>query len=84
MTEITNTNATEDTKNRYNVCQVSGFKAKPGELVQRWDGLWVLPKFNEERHPQDRVRTRHESQQGSIRPEGADTFITTLVSADDL
>ena len=87
---IENTNAVEDTKNRYNICDVSGFKAKPGELVRRWDGMWVLPEFNEPRNKQDFAYSRSEKQRGAKRPEpvGSETMISDLypngVTSDDL
>ena len=86
---ITNDTATEDTGNRYNVCQLSGFKAKPGQLIKRYDGLWVLPKFWEPRNEQDLLRAKSENQHGSIRPEpSTDQFISDLypdgVSTDDI
>ena len=89
MTEITNDTATEDTGNRYEVCALSGFRAKPGQLIRRWDGFWVLPKFFEPRNEQDLLRAKSENQHGSIRPEpSTDQFISDLypsgVSTDDL
>jgi hypothetical protein len=76
-TPITNSNATTDTPNRYNICDRSGFRAKPGELVRTWDGLMVLPEFWEPRNDQDFVRVRAESQSGSKRPEpiGNERFV---------
>lgn len=74
MTDITNTTATED-NGKYNICQLSGFRAKPGGLVRRWDGLLVLPEFNESRHPQDFVRSFVDEISGSTRPEHTDRFI---------
>lgn len=68
-TPIENTNATTDTPNRYNICDRSGFKAKPGELVRTWDGLMVLPEFWEPRNMQDLVTSRPERQRGAKRPE---------------
>ena len=85
-TTIENDNATPYWDNQVNVCQLSGFKAKSGGLVQRWDGLWVLPRFNEPRSSQDFIRSVPEGQRGSIRPEQSDTFIDPLnpVQASDL
>ena len=84
MTDITNDNATTTFGNTYNICDVSGFRARPGELVRRWDGVWVLPEFWEPRHPQDFVRAKAERLTGSIRPESPDLFISTAVLASDL
>ena len=84
-TAITNSNATQPTGNSYNVCQISGHRAKPGELVERWDGLLVLPRFSEPRSEQDFVRVHAEKLDGSIRPEPAqDNFITTDIDPSDL
>ena len=89
-TAIENNDAVEDTKNRYNICDVSGFKAKPGELVRRWDGMWVLPEFNEPRNQQDFAYSRSEKQRGAKRPEpvGSETMVSDLypngVTSDDL
>ena len=83
-TAITNTGATQPTGNSYNTCQLSGYRAKPGELVERWDGLLVLPRFSEPRNEQDFVRVHAEKLSGSIRPEAIDNFITTSVTAESL
>ena len=89
-TPIVNTNATADTGNRYNICDYSGFRAKPGELVPTWDGLMVLPEFWEPRNDADFVRTRPENQRGALNPEpvGNPTFVDELypngVTQDDL
>ena len=89
-TQIENDNATTDTQNRYNICDRSGFKAKPGELVQTWDGYWVLPQFYEPRNIQDFVTSKAENQKGATRPEpvGSERFIEDEfpndVTQDDL
>ena len=70
-TPITNANA-GPYWNANNVCQRSGFKAKPGELVQDAYGYWVLPEYAERfRHPQERVRVKAEKLEGARRPEPA-------------
>ena len=81
---ISNSGATQTWGNTYTMCQVSGFRAKPGELQRRWDGLWVLPQFHEPRNAQDFVRGKSELLTGSERPESAPVFITTAVTQDDL
>ena len=81
-TSITNTSATQPTGNSYSVCQLSGYRAKPGELTQRWDGLWVLPRFSESRSEQDFIRVHAEKLEGSIRPESEDTFISADLDPD--
>jgi hypothetical protein len=55
---VSNTNA-EPNVRRQEVCQRSGFKAAPGELVKDWTGLWVLPRFRE-RAGRDRPVLQHE------------------------
>ena len=58
------------------ICDLSGFKCKASETVLRWDGLRVLRRFSEERHPQDFVRgVKDNSSVPWARPEQADTFI---------
>ena len=85
MTDITNDGATAPANNTYNICNISGFRAKPGELVRRWDGMMVLPEFTEQRHPQDFTQAiPAEKHDGSVSPESSDNFITTAISADDL
>ena len=85
-TPIVNTTASTDAPNRYNICDVSGFKAKPGELREQWNGLFVLPEYWTARNEQDFLRGKPESQRGALKPEpiGNETFITTAISADDL
>ena len=81
---ITNTAAIQDTDNRFNVCQFSGFRALPDELVESGYGELVLPKFAEPRQMQERVRVKAEQLEGSPRNEIPDTFITTEITIDDL
>ena len=82
--DIQNADAGPDSGNRNNICQVSGFKAKAGELIERYDGLMVLPQFWESRHPQDMVRTKPDRTYGAQRPEPADTFVSTSTAPSDL
>ena len=81
---IVNTEAIADSSNRFNVCQMSGFKALPGELVESGYGELVLPKYAEPRHMQERVRVRAEQLEGSPRNEAPDVFITDEITIDDL
>ena len=87
-TAIENLTATTDAGNRYEICDRSGFRAKPGQLKETWDGLMVLPQFWEPRNYQDLIETRPEEQRGPERPEpiGSETFIDpdNPVSIDDL
>ena len=81
---IVNTDATQDAGNRANVCDVSGFRAKPGELRKRYDGLMVLPEFWEPRPFTDFAghgRTRTRLKKGALRPD--DTGTETFVDSDD-
>ena len=81
---LDNTSAQTDTNFRYNVCQRSGFRALPGELVRSGYGELVLPKFSEPRQLQDFVRVKAESLEGSPRNEATDVFITEEVTIEDL
>ena len=81
---ITNASATQPTANSYNVCQRSGKRYKPGELIQEWTGLWVHSDYLDHRSQQDFVRVHAEKLEGSIRPEAIDNFITTSVTAESL
>jgi hypothetical protein len=82
---ISNANATQDTGNRYTICQRSGMKAKPGSLVQEhYTGLWVLPEFADHFPDQLLVRNRAEDLRGAQRPEREDVFITTTVTPESL
>jgi hypothetical protein len=76
-TSITNTDATADTPNRYDICDLSGFKVKPGELKKTWTGWFVLPEFWEPRNMQDFVTSKPEAQRGALRPEpiGSERFV---------
>jgi hypothetical protein len=70
-----NTNASEH-PSIYETCQQSGFKAKPEELIQQWDGAWVRRAFVDRRHPQEFVRGLRERMQfPSGPPELVDAFI---------
>ena len=78
-----------DADNRYNVCQRSGFRAKPGELIQEsYTKLWVLPEFAEPAHPQIYLRSTgpDKPNRGALRPDdtGRELFIATSVAPSDL
>lgn len=68
----------------YEICDRTGFRVLPGELVKEWTGLKVRRQSWESRHPQDFVRARTEHPKGSQRPEQPDQFLTEEVTADDL
>lgn len=79
MTDITNSNATQDTQNRYEICQRSGKKALPGSLQREpITNLWVLPEYLDPYELQLRVRVKAELLTGSIRPEPSDNFIDSI------
>jgi len=81
---IVNTNTFEDSGNRFNVCQVSGFKVRPRELVKQWDGSKVRPESFDVRNEQDYVRVHAEQLTGPIRPETDNVFISTSIAPEDL
>ena len=81
---IANTEAITDSSNRFNVCQFSGFRALPDELVESGYGELVLPKYAEPRHMQDFIHTVAEQLEGSPRNEAPDVFITDEITIDDL
>ena len=73
-----NPQAGEDSGNRYNVCQISGFKVRPNELMTQWDNALVRPESYSRRNEQDFVRVHAELLQGAIRPEPEDVFVDEL------
>ena len=77
-TPIANTTALEDAGNRFNVCQRTGFKVKPGSLKRSWDGSMVRAASYEARNEQDFIRNKAESLTGAIRPEPPDVFLVEL------
>jgi hypothetical protein len=73
----------------YTVCDRSGFRVLPEEIVRNWDGLWTRQASFDHRHPMDFLRPRTESQRkGSENPEeqmSETTYLTTNeVGVDDL
>lgn len=88
-TTIENTQATEY-DGRYNICDRTGFRAKPGQLVEDGYGNMVLPEFRDSRHPQEFIRSRAETHTGPKRPEpvgdelDVDEEYPSGVTADDL
>lgn len=84
MVAITNSTATEYDQNKNNVCQLTGFKQRPGTLLKQWNGLWVRPESFSRRNTQDFTRTQAELLTGPIRPEPVDKFISTSIAPEDL
>lgn len=72
---ISNSTATEDSGNRYNICQRTGFRVKPGQLVEDAYGALVRPDSVDRRHPQEFIRPLAEELTGSQYPEATDNFI---------
>jgi hypothetical protein len=67
------------------ICDRSGFKCWASETVVEWNGLRVLRRFSEARHPQDFVRaTPDDVRVSNPRPEAADSFLSSTVTAADL
>jgi hypothetical protein len=60
----------------YEVCQKSGFKTKPAELVRQWDGAWVRGDFLDKRHSQEFVRGLRERVLPPSPPEQDDAYIS--------
>jgi hypothetical protein len=79
-TLIQNLNAIEDTLHRYNVCDRTGFKTRPDQLVTTWDGYKVRPDSWEQKHDQLEVRVQKETHRGALRPsdDGRESFIEDL------
>jgi len=86
-TPIENANATQYT-GRDNICDRTGFRALPGELVKDAYGNMVLKRYRDSRHPQEFVRSTPERRHGPKRRESEPEFIDDLypggVTSDDL
>lgn len=72
------------TANSYNVDQRTGFRVKPGALITDWTGAKTLPENADPFEQQFRVRDKAELLTGSIRPEPADNFITSISDGSTL
>ena len=88
-TSVTNSGATTDVPSNYLICARTGFKIPVSDgLVRDGYGQWVRASSAEQRHPQDRIRSRGgEKQRGSVSPEQTNRFVGTeidTVTADDL
>ena len=69
------------------ICDRCGFKRYASECKKEWNGSFVCADTcYEEKHPHSiPPKPLHEKQKVPIhRPEQADTFITTPITADDL
>lgn len=83
-TQITNSNAEADAGNRYNICMRTGFRVKPGELIEDAYGSLVRQDSFDKRHPQEFIRPLAEELTGPKRPEPTDQFLSSSVSPEDL
>jgi hypothetical protein len=84
---ITNAEATS-VANNYVVCERTGYRVKPGELRDQWDGAKVRPESFDRRHPQEFMRGRPETFKPSPSPQLPDVHVEDLypngVTLDDL
>jgi len=86
-TFIVNDNATTDAPTHINMCDLSGFKQYPDQMVSTWDGYRVRKKSHDPKNPQLEIKaTQDHVNKGSRRPEQADTFLsgTRVPAPDDL
>ena len=81
---ITNSNASADAGNRYNIRMRTGFRVKPGQLVEDAYGALVRHDSYDIRHPQEFIRPRAEEITGPTRPEAEDVFLSSSVAPEDL
>jgi hypothetical protein len=81
---ISNSTATEDSSNKYNICQRTGFRVKPYQLRKEWNGSLVRDESWEQRHPQEFIRPLAEDLHGAQRPESSDTFLAASIAPEDL
>jgi len=83
MTDITNLTAEAPVYSGYSVCERSGRKAYPGELVKDpYSGLMVLKKYIDHQEKTKAYRSRQISQ--VKRPEPEDQFVSTSIAPGDL
>jgi hypothetical protein len=85
-TLIQNTTAQTRDQSGFTVCDRSGRKARPDELVRDpYTGGMVLPKYVDGFQPQEERPRRHDTTtKGSPRPEKDTLFITVTITVDDL
>ena len=86
--EVDNTEATAPTSSGYNICDRTGFRALPHELVtDPYSKNKVLKRFADDHQWQENIRSRGNSpQRGPRSPENDDVFISggVLLTADGL
>lgn len=74
-----------DDQGPWGICDRSGFKVRQSDMVTEWNGARVAKRFSEPRHPQDFVRAVRDDQTvPNARPEAADVFISSPITAADL
>lgn len=84
LEDALNTDATRQVPTHYNVCAVSGFKARPHELVKdEYSGEMVLPEFADQQHQQPRSLPVRPSIVQRAEPRHP-KFITDRVLPEDL
>lgn len=85
-TSLVNSDSTTDVPVNYEISQRNGFKYPKGTLIRDgYTGIYVAPEHYDAMHPQDRLRSRPETQRGSPAPELEDNFLTANeVSVSDL
>lgn len=68
------------------ICDLSGFRCWASETVVQWNGLRVLRRFAEQRHPQDFIRgVKDDPTVRNPRPEQDDVFLSAGdVTPEDL
>ena len=71
------------------MCARSGFRAKPGKLVQEsYTKEWILPEYSEPAHPQIYLRSvgPDRPNRGALRPDdtGNELFVSTSTAPSDL
>ena len=79
---------TTDVPTNFEQCARSGFRAKPGGLVQEsYTKEWVLPEFSEPAHPQIYLRSvgPDRPNRGAQRPDdtGNELFVSTSTAPSD-
>ena len=86
-TEVTNTTASDSVTSNYLIDDRTGFKEYAADGLSRdgHTGMMVRKRSRDPRHPMESLRSRGESQRGSVSPEQTDSFLTTNeVQASDL
>jgi len=85
-TEIVNVDSTTEVPVNYEICDRSGFRVYPDELVKDSYGFLTRKESKDERHPQDSLRSRGgDKEKGPQSPELDDQFLDpNQVKGEDL